>query len=298
MKYANQLLGVMHAFYGVGSLFSPILAIRLIEVGWKWNQYYLLLFGFSTTAFVFSVIMFRNETKWKYMYMAEQKQLKEIERDGGISQEPASMSELLRNRYVLFFALTLFLYLGSELCVGIWFFNYLITIKKVVERSASYITSSYWASLTAGRFVLGFVTGHFFENSEVKAMVLYTGLISSGCAGFWVFKSSTSFQVFFIDFIGFFVGPVFATSTVIAIKCLPARIGSGGVPVICGLGAAGGAVVPWVMGNIAEKLGDGTSGSGLVYFPNMLFTTFTGAFSLWFVFYILNRKKLENYEKL
>ncbi|GME81911.1 unnamed protein product [Ambrosiozyma monospora] len=65
MKYANQLLGVMHAFYGVGSLFSPILAIRLIEVGWKWNQYYLLLFGFSTTAFVFSVIMFRNETKWK-----------------------------------------------------------------------------------------------------------------------------------------------------------------------------------------------------------------------------------------
>ncbi|GMG48173.1 unnamed protein product [Ambrosiozyma monospora] len=298
LKYANQLLGVMHAFYGLGCLVSPLLSIHLIELGWDWNQYYLLLFCFATTAFTCSVIMFRNETKWKYLYMIEHKHLKEQEADGDISQEPASTTELLRNKYILFFALTLFLYLGSELCAGIWFFNYLITIKKVVERSASYITSSYWASLTVGRFVLGFVTGHFFENNEVRAMVLYTGLISGGCAGFWMFENYTSLQVFFIDIVGFFVGPVFATSMVIAIKCFPARIGSGGIPVICGLGAAGGAVVPWVMGNIAEKLGDGTSGGGLVYFPNMMFTTFTGAFGLWFGFYLLNRKKLENYEKL
>ncbi|GME67592.1 unnamed protein product [Ambrosiozyma monospora] len=291
LKYSNQVLGVMHGFYGLGCLISPLMVVGLIERGWSWNQFYGILFLIALFTLISCLVLFFRETKWKYKYIEAIKKREN-------QYELPTLKQVVSNRWVLFIAGTLFLYLGSELCVGIWLFNYLLTAKKKSEQFASTYTSIYWAFLTGGRFIMGFVTGKWFDKREVRAVLIYTLMITVGCIVFWACSDYTTVQIVFINVVGFFVGPMFATSMNVALHSLPEKIANIGVPIACGIGSAGAAVIPWAMGLISDQTVNGVSGNGLVYFPVLIFSTFTGAFVMWILFYLLNRKKLDNFERL
>lgn len=53
MANSNEILGFLHAFYGLGALLSPLIATSLItKAGWQWYQFYYLLIGASVIEFV------------------------------------------------------------------------------------------------------------------------------------------------------------------------------------------------------------------------------------------------------
>ncbi|ODV86642.1 hypothetical protein CANARDRAFT_180041, partial [[Candida] arabinofermentans NRRL YB-2248] len=272
LNYSNQILGMMHSFYGLGCFVSPVFVIYLIHQGMLWNYYFLIIGSLITINFILVLILFKNETPAKFQYVMSSM-------NDGDDDEDTSVLNILKNKSVQFFATSLFLYIGSELSLGVWLFNYILKIKSLDEKKASYITSTYWLFMTIGRFSLAFVTGHYFEDNETYAMVIYTGLVASGCFSFMIFNQFLWIQIISICIIGYCVGPVFSTTVVISIKNLPKHLSTAGVSIICGIGATGAAVVPYIMGVISEKFG--TDGGGLVYFPLVIFISFSGSFLMW-----------------
>ncbi|KAG7836066.1 hypothetical protein KL919_000853 [Ogataea angusta] len=291
LKYSNQLLGLMHAFYGLGCFISPLLCTYLIHRGFLWNQYYLFILGLIAINFVGSIFLFSRETRWKYRYQLQQ----DCEKDE--TDEKLSFRTIITNKFIIFFSLCLFTYLGSELSMGVWLFNYLLNIHSFTDKSSSYVTSAYWIAFTAGRFFLSFITGHLFEDYETKAMVIYCTLVTIGTVLFWLFNHVYSLMVCSICFVGFFVGPMFSTTVVIAMKTLPKKFSTAGVAVICGLGAMGSTVMPYIMGLIADSTAGG-KGAGLVYFPLYEVLLFAAANMLWLAFFVKHKKKLDSYERL
>ncbi|QPG76464.1 hypothetical protein FOA43_003853 [Brettanomyces nanus] len=252
LKHSNQLLGVMHSSYGLGCLISPALVINLINRGFPWPHFYFLIAAVGLANFACVWFSYSNETKWKFRYVSDYD--RKLNGDNG---DETTAWETIQNKYVLFYSFALFVYIGSELSVGIWLFNYVFNIKRVTEQTASFITSGYWACVTLGRFFLGFVTGKYFDRLEVRAIIIYCSLVVIFCSGFWALSASVVAQTVCIFGMGFFVGPLFATSVVIALRSLPQRYTVSGISLIAGLGSAGAAVIPPIMGFVSEKFGAG-----------------------------------------
>ncbi|GME83199.1 unnamed protein product [Ambrosiozyma monospora] len=115
LKYPNQLLGIMHGFYGLGCLVSPLMVVAFTNKGWSWNVFYGVLFLIAAFTMLLCLVVFFRETKWKYRY------IEKIKNDQ--NENDPTLKKVILNKWVLFIAGTLFLYLGSELCVGIWFWK-------------------------------------------------------------------------------------------------------------------------------------------------------------------------------
>ena len=307
LDYSNELLGIMHSMYGFGCLVTPVLSISLIQRGMFWNQYYLLLLGTAFVNLIMAYAFFGNETAAKYRYLASSSHSNlnsddnnndNDDFDSNESLEPVMM-ETICNKYVFFYSIALFTYVGSELSVGVWLNNYLFRVQNVSEQNASYITSSYWLFMTLGRFFMGFFTGRYYKDKEIHAQVAYCFFVSLGCLGFWIFESSVKLQVICICISGWFVGPLFGTTIIIALKTLPKRFSLNGISLIAGFGGTGAAIIPSIMGYVSENFGsqnnDGTSdGAGLIYFPDVVFISFTVAAFLWLGFYLLNKHTFDS----
>lgn len=281
LDYSNELLGLMHAMYGVGCLISPVLSIKLINIGWKWNHFYFIILACAFTNLILVLLFYREETGAKYRYEI----LKDGENTDNDEDMPSTL-EILKNKHVLFYAFSLFVYVGAELSVGVWMFNYLFRIRSVAETKASYITSSFWLFMTAGRALLGVLTGQWFEGVEIKAIMIYCSLVSFGYVLFAIgaYWDNLKLQIGSVWFAGFFVGPLFGTTIIIALKTLPKRLSVGGISLIAGFGGMGAAIIPSFMGFISEMLGE--NGAGLKYFPVLTLVMFTLAAMLWIGYYL------------
>ena len=315
LDYSNELLGLMHSMYGCGCLITPVLSIWMVNHGMTWNIYYLILMAVAFLNLILAYAFFKNETAAKYRYLMSQnnKESYPDNESGSNSVNPSSALsdeytitekpnpstlETLTNKYVIFYSLALFTYVGSELSVGVWLNNYLFRIQNQTEQKASYVTSAYWLFMTLGRGSMGFFTGRYYKDREIRAIVVYCWMVALGCLFFWIFQHSIILQEIFICLAGFFVGPLFGTTIIIAIKTLPSRFSLRGISLIAGFGGTGGAVIPAIMGYIAENFGsDGkgtNSGAGLVYFPQVVCISFTTAAFLWLFFYLSNKKAFDS----
>jgi fucose permease len=310
LDYSNELLGLMHALYGVGCLVTPVLSVHLVQLGMDWNHYYYLLICTAFINFLLVIFFFKNETSYKYRYVAIMDAKSDLHNENSDFDPSAvvheesepSIWETISNKYIIFYSISLFVYVGTELSVGVWLNNYMFRIQKLTEKKASVITSSFWLFMTLGRAVLGFVTGRYFEDTEIRAIVGYSFLVAFGCLNFWIFESSITLQTIFICFAGFFVGPLFGTTIIIALKSLPKRYSLHGISLIAGFGGTGAAIIPAIVGYISEHFGpsngDVNDGAGLVYFPNIEFMLFSAAALLWLGFYLYNKQKLDNKVRL
>lgn len=50
---ANEVLGFLHGFYGLGAVLSPLIATTLIaKAGWPWYAFYYIMVGFVQTPLI------------------------------------------------------------------------------------------------------------------------------------------------------------------------------------------------------------------------------------------------------
>lgn len=293
LDYSNELLGLMHAMYGVGCLIAPILSIKLINIGWKWNHFYFIILSCAFTNLILVLLFYRDETSGKYKYAILNDNENDSNEDDEEGQLPSTM-EILKNRHVQFYSFSLFVYVGAELSVGVWMFNYLFRIRSVSELHSSYITSSFWFFMTLGRAILGILTGQWFEGIEIKAIMIYCSIVSLGYILFAIgaMWDNLKLQIGSIWIAGFFVGPLFGTTIIIAFKTLPKRLSVGGISLIAGFGGMGAAIIPSFMGFISEMLGE--NGAGLKYFPVLVVVMFTLAAILWIGYYFKYKEIFNN----
>lgn len=273
---SNQLLGILHGGYGVGCMISPPLVTRLIEKNnWAWSQYYIVLSCISASGMIFFTVVFRNETPLMYKFSVLIKEIKRNdETDGGMVS--ATLGQALKSRLVWLFSIVMFFYVGAEVAFGAWLVTFLTRIRKFPYRFSSYMATAFWTGLTLGRICLGFVTAHYF-NSELAANLVYILLSLASYVLFTMFAFSAKNLLFPIVLVaGLFVGPIFPTTIVASIEILPAKFHATGVGFICAFGGGGSAVLPFVIGLVAER----TSG-GLAHYPIIITAIYVMLSAAW-----------------
>ena len=162
---------------------------------------------------------------------------------------------------ILLYALFLFAYLGAEITTGAWFYTYVLETKSSDQIKMSYVASTFWIGLTAGRLILAFVTKRVFSN-EYRACRVYCAIT----VGFytlymlvgWINSDSTSYFItlsIVMFCCGFFIGPLFPSASIVAVQVLPSKLQISGVGMAVAAGGCGGAILPYAAGILTHWVG-------------------------------------------
>lgn len=157
--------------------------------------------------------------------------------------------ELLGNRKVLFFFLGIFAYVGTEQGIANWMVKFLQTYHGVdPATTGATVISNFWGLLTIG-CLLGLVLLKLFDSRKI--LILFTaGAIVSLLAALF---GGLAVAVVAFPLAGFFASVMWSIIVSLALNSVPHHHGtfSG---ILCS-GIAGGAVVPLIVGGLAELVG-------------------------------------------
>ncbi|CAN6617359.1 bypass of stop codon protein 6 [Trichomonascus vanleenenianus] len=257
---ANQLMGLLHASYGVGGILSPTIFQAMVAAGVKWNHCYAVLIGMGALNFIITFFAFYGDTGKVY------RDTMKNDKD-----EKSSMRVVATNKVVWMMAVSLFLYVGSEVTIGGWTSTFMIDARGGNIDKMGYVTTGFWTGLAVGRVVLGYAT-EYFKHEEWCLLVYYI----FGCAFllvFWLVDHLVVSAVA-IAIVGFWAGPVFPIIVVVAIKKLPKWLHVSGVGFAAALGGGGSAILPFVNGIISNH-------TGVKVLGPYAFSMFAGMTVLW-----------------
>jgi fucose permease len=171
MANTNEVLGVLHACYGLGATLSPLIATSLItKAGLPWYAYYYLMIGFTTIEFATSVSAF-----WAVNGAAFRRAHR---RESGSKGAPIkeAMFTLPAGRTTWLCTAFLFLYLGVEVGLGGWIVTFMMKVRHGSPFASGMTATGFWLGLTVGRVILGFVTPRIGERLSVLVGTLLGGL--------------------------------------------------------------------------------------------------------------------------
>jgi len=227
----------LHAFWGVGATTGPIIMGFVLNQHFSWRNGYLII-GLIQVLVV--IILFLSLPLWK---QNEKKTEKESE------ESTTSIKTVLKQKGVLFSLLSFVFYVGVEGIIFLWGSSYLIEIKSFSIATASFIISLFFASLTVGRILSGFIT---FWLSNQK--LLYISEISLLIGILVVAVGAGTFMYIGFILVGFGCAAIFPTM----MHETPRRFGVKNSSTIMGVQVASGyvgiTILPPLVGFIFQGL--------------------------------------------
>lgn len=235
-----SLLNLLHACYGLGALIGPLAAALLLNAGYGWQSFYLLLAPLGVAVAVGSALLLPGVDP-------------PVEDDG---QPVASVGRALRRPEVWLALAFLNLYVGVEVTIGNWGYSYLTQHTGQAELLAGWVVSGYWLGLTLGRFVVHAVTSRLGIGTAAMMYAMVAGLCL--CSAFiWAVPGSVATSIALL-LTGVFLGPIFPTVIAVVPRLTPASLVSTAIGLLVGASVFGGAILPWGAGTLAQHAGLGT----------------------------------------
>ena len=165
MASANEILGFLHGFYGLGATLSPLIATTMItkgNLGW-WTFYYIMIGG-AAIEVAASVTAFWPETGAKFRAANPRMSGKK----GGRTKEALS------NRVTWILAIFLLAYVGVEVALGGWIVTFMIQVRRSTPFASGMSATGFWLGITLGRVMLGFVTPRLGEKLAIMVSTTRT----------------------------------------------------------------------------------------------------------------------------
>lgn len=146
--FSARHMNWLHACYGIGATLGPLIMTTMLVRMNSWRAGYL-----TVAALLLTLTLLFGFTRKLWDAPAE---------PGAVPEETAGapsmgMLEVLRNGAVWMQILLFFIYTGLEVTVGQWSFTLLTESRGVAKETAGLWVTLYWASLTTGRILFGFV---------------------------------------------------------------------------------------------------------------------------------------------
>ncbi|KAF4871893.1 Bypass of stop codon protein 6 [Colletotrichum siamense] len=277
---SNELLGLLHGFYGLGATITPVTASALFSQGWHWYQVYYVLVAMAASEFILTLSLFYPQNGKAYreeigesrgqqetievplqaMPLGENAGRPPMRRNPSSRVFKAANSfktsntwNCLKNRVVLVCSAFLLAYVGSEVALGGWLVTFMIDVRGGSAFASGLTASGFWAGITVGRIILGFVTGRVFK-SEKHAVTVYLVCAIIMQLLYWLIPNFISSAII-VAFLGFFLGPVFPAVIVCLSRLLPQRMRVSAIGICSAIGASGASVIPFMVGAIAQAKG-------------------------------------------
>lgn len=156
MNYSSKHMSWLHAFWGIGSTIGPLIITAAFTLGFNWR------FGYGTVAFLLFLLTL--------IFFLERKCFVQSACSDKSSSTKTNMITLNTFLSSSFF----FFYTSVEGGIGLWIYSVMTEARGFAALSAGILVSLYWASLTIGRIVVGFIT----QKISDKKIILSSLLIS------------------------------------------------------------------------------------------------------------------------
>ncbi|KAE8156373.1 major facilitator superfamily domain-containing protein [Aspergillus tamarii] len=222
MANANQLLGLLHGFYGAGGVLSPLIATSLItKAHLEWYYFYYIMIGCAVLEFAFLLTVFWDSPG------TPAEDARADESKSGLRQVLFKKTYARVTWLCAFFLLG---YVGIEVALGGWIVTFMMQIRNGEAFASGMTATGFWLGLTVGRVVLGFVTPRIGEKVSIVVYSLFA--IGLGLT-LWLV-------------------PNFYAS---AVALLPKSQHVSAIGFAAAFGGGGAAVLPFAVGAIAQARG-------------------------------------------
>lgn len=148
--YKAHHMSWLHCFWGVGATLGPIIMAWFISRQNSWSNGYLTISGIQFLLVIILLFALPLWNKWKAKSNAAQ--VEEFVDNDMKSVKP------LQIKGVKFALVSFLFYCGVESTVGLWGSSFLVNIKELPIAAAAQWVSFYYAGITIGRFITGFIT--------------------------------------------------------------------------------------------------------------------------------------------
>ncbi|HPO44303.1 MAG TPA: MFS transporter [Spirochaetota bacterium] len=237
--YESRHMSWLHCFWGIGALSGPLVLSLFLSRGGSWRSGYLSI---GILQFVLVGALALAMPLWA----------KVPGRDLGESPQnetsPRPFSFLLKLRGVKWTLATFLIYCGIESTMGLWGGSFLFKIKACDAASAARWVSMFYASITVGRFITGFVTYRLSNTALIRAGAL---TILAGVT-LMLAPLSLPFSLAGFAFVGFGCAPIFPCM----LHETPVKFGEKNAQVLMGIQMAvayvGATFLPPIFGFVAS----------------------------------------------
>ncbi|PAD71373.1 MFS transporter [Paenibacillus campinasensis] len=174
-RYKAHHMSWLHCFWGIGATASPMIMAAYLSGNASWREGY---FAVGSIQLALVIILFVSLPLWGYIAKHHSGG---TERQPSGGQEPRDLTKgsKLKNARGVKYALAAFLfYCGVETTVGLWGSSYLVRVHGLPAEEAALWVSIYYAGITIGRFITGFIT---FKVSNL--LLIRTGQIMTFVGG-------------------------------------------------------------------------------------------------------------------
>ncbi|MDR2483955.1 MAG: MFS transporter [Treponema sp.] len=256
LHYASRHMSWLHCFWGVGAFTGPLIISAYLRQGDNWRSAYLTL-GIIQAAIslllIISLSLWNTQNKGKALQNKEEHKPEPPQSNQGDQSEhtsiPIKKLGVLRIPGVIQALITFFIYCATEYTLGLWGASFLTEIRGFAKAAAAGAISMYFAGITIGRFVTGFLTIRF---TGVK--LIRTGIcIITGGAVLLFLPLPGPVALPALLLIGLGCAPVYPSM----IHLTPERFGAENSPKVIGLQMAcaysGSTFMPPLVGVIAAR---------------------------------------------
>ncbi|MDM9585548.1 MFS transporter [Nostoc sp. GT001] len=229
-----NLIGLLHAFYGIGALSGSAIATTLLAVGMNWRQVYGVLAGIVSLLIVsvLGVIIF-NYTPMTVRVLPSKTTALE------------NLGRALQTPIVLLTGLLLLVYVGTEACIGNWAYTVQSVARHTPTLIAGYSVSAYWVGLTLGRFILGYFLQRL---GAVRTISMSLSLVIIGLLAWWQLPD----QWISLPLIGFGLAAIFPATIWLIPQRLPDPHVPAAVSIATSAASLGAAIIPTGAGWVAN----------------------------------------------
>ncbi|KAF2804813.1 MFS general substrate transporter [Mytilinidion resinicola] len=247
MANPNEILGFLHAFYGLGATLSPLIATTMITKGkgLPWFYFYYVMIAAAAIELLTSVSAFWGATGAVFRAANPRStNTKDSRMKEALFRRPSA-------RVTWLCALFLLGYVGIEVALGGWIVVFMINVRHGARFASGMAATGFWLGITVGRIVLGFVTPKL---GEKLAISIYLPIAMAFELLFWLVPQFYVSAVV-VSLQGFFLGPMFPAAVVAATKLLPRHLHVSAIGFAAAFGGSGAAIFPFAVGAIAEARG-------------------------------------------
>jgi fucose permease len=143
------------------------------------------------------------------------------------------------------------LYVGLEVGLGSWCYSYLTQERHFTTLFGGWANGGYWLGLALGRLVLGNFIQRIGEKRAIQSCMIG---VMIGIVITWLIPIPVVTAIG-LGWIGFCLGPIFPTVISLMSQLVSSRLLASSIGFLASLGSMGGALFPWLAGNLIQQVG-------------------------------------------
>jgi fucose permease len=228
-----HLMGLLHAFYGIGALAGPAIATTLLTFGVNWRSAYWVFAGI--VALLVAGMLWAVTQRHAFMDLP-----------ASSHHAAGNLRQALKTPVVLVAGLFLLIYVGTEAAIGIWAYSVQTIGRDTPVAIAGYSVTAYWLGLTIGRLSMGQLMKPIGATRLIDYSLI---LLTVGLVVWWLFPH----QLWSLPLLGFALSVIFPTTIWLMPRRVPGAIVPAAIGFLTSMGSVGAVSIPTGIGWIADR---------------------------------------------